>query len=159
MTQGVSNKDLRDHPGFHLGADHALVAQRFAGQLVYLATPYSREVVDEGGAWNPTRSMMLKDAALRWASAFAAQRVTCFAPIPLAADIVVLDRLSDDALMIDPLDATFWMGWCLPALERCAAVVVPPIEGRDASVGIGQEVRHALTVAEIPVFWLAEVLP
>lgn len=133
------------------------VADNF-GRFVYLATPYSLNTVDRGGQWSFGRSKVLKSGALNWTMRLAARKVTAFSPIFVSASMVHQDMwfLEENAFGFDPLDHEFWMTWCLPALEACDAVVVPPIDGREASVGIRAEIRHAIERVKIPVYWIVE---
>lgn len=141
-----------DLPLVWVGMSAAGVAQRYGGrQPVYLATPYSREVVDDDGVWSAGLNHHLGSAAARAAMDLMERDITAISPIALASvmltasSAVVHDR--GRALWrhrIDPLDAEAWTSWCGPLLSACDAVVVPDIPGWDRSVGILQEVREAL---------------
>ena len=135
----------------HVGAGPAAMAQRCRGILVYLATPYSREVLGPDGAWCPARSIELGLRAADRAARLARVGVTAVSPIAQAADMVHVARPP-----IDPLDDAFWEAWCRPLLAGCGAVAVPDMPGWDRSRGIWHEVTWALE-RNMPVFVEASV--
>lgn len=118
----------------------AAVATACRGDLVYLATPYSKLVLDEAGQFDEYLSITAADAASHWAARFAVNGITAVSPIVLADGLIGMDRHK----LIDPLVAEFWTNWCRPLLDACAVVVVPPIAGWSESVGIWHEVRAQL---------------
>lgn len=128
----------------HVGADRHMVADRCGGHAVYLATPYSKEVLDRSGNWSLALSLEASKRASREAVRLAAIGVTAVSPIVLAHEMVSMASF-------DPLDQKFWTQWCRPILNACGAVVVPNIQGWDASHGIWHEVTVALT-SNRPVF-------
>jgi len=123
------------------GASLDQVADRCPAGMAYLATPYSK-VVTEGvtGAWSPWRSEAAAHAASTWVSALADIQITAVSPIVLAVGAV---HCGGDQL--DPLDHEFWMAWCAPILSASRAVIIPPINGWDDSLGVWQEAIAALT--------------
>lgn len=144
-----------DLPLVHAGASAARLGAAYAGrQPVYLATPYSRAVVDGDGVWNAGLNHHLGAQAARYAMDLMQAGVTAISPIAQAATMLqasgdiahqrgrVVWRHRVDPL--DPLDAEAWAAWCAPLLSVCEAVVVPDIPGWDASDGIRHEVRMAL---------------
>ena len=153
-------KDFAAAPGVHCGATLLDVERDFAGGLpVYLATPYSKIAVDQNGKWDVIFAGAAAQSAARAADALRARGVSAFSPIVQAhaqvkatGDIVPKgSHCVVFAPTVDPLDADLWMRWCLPFLHVCGAVVVPDINGWDASVGIAAEVRTALDLA-LPVY-------
>lgn len=137
------------------GATPAQVARR-AGGMVYLATPYSREVVDSAGRWRLERSIDMALRAAQAAAELAALRVTAVSPVVLSAEMCAARDLRPGAgAEIDPLDQRFWGAWCAPILRASCAVVVPQIEGWQCSTGIWREVFWALE-RNMPVFIYAE---
>jgi len=118
-------------------------ARRLRGRLVYLATPYSREVIGSDGRWCPVRSTEFGIRAAMWARRFAGQGVTAVSPIVQAVEMVHCGAPTEP----DPLDAEFWEKWCRPLLAKADAVVVPPIQGWRASVGVWREAIEALATS------------
>lgn len=137
-----------DWPGLLRDADAALplhaglpldwLAGRLVGRLVYLASPYSREVLT-GGRFDPVLGEGMAAEAARWVAILAKAGITAVSPIVQAQAAV-----SQADGQIDPLDAGFWMRWCLPMLRACEALVVPPIHGWSRSVGVWQETQDML---------------
>ena len=153
-----------DLPLIRIGATPDLVAKEFGGrQPVYLATPYSREVIDDLGEWCHLRSQAMGRAAAAAAEALRQVGVSAFAPIALSDAMVraggafVADRIARArfAPVCDPLDASAWARWCQPFLNVCGALVIPDIAGWDRSDGIAAELRYALH-RDLPVFLYAE---
>ena len=136
---------------FSEGVDVAALAHRVRGRLVYLATPYSKVVVNPEGYWCASKSWDAALAANTWVVRFACVGVTAISPVVLT-DAIADSYEGDEAP--DPLDHEFWMQWCAPLLAKCDAVVVPPIEGWSDSDGIWAEACAALTTNR-PVFLLA----
>lgn len=126
------------------------IASRCAAGLHYLATPYSREVVDYEGDWREERSAELGLRAAQAAAALAAQGVTAISPIAQASGMVAMP-FGPGGDRLDPLDAAFWDGWCRPLLQRCDSVIVAPIAGWERSRGVWAEVMTALERSK-PVF-------
>lgn len=117
------------------------------GRLVYLATPYSKPVLDENGAWCLYRSSRLGQEAELWMTRFASIDVTAISPIAAAA------RMLELPMGIDPLDQQFWTRWCAPILRASGVVVVPAIDGWRESDGVWHEATEALS-ANRPVLLL-----
>lgn len=136
------------------GAVPAQVAERVPrGRLVYLATPYSREVLRRDGAWDLGLSMVAADRAAHHARRLMMHGVTAVSPIVLAAGMVHACRGTERA--VDPLADDLWRRWCRPLLDACAAVVVPDIAGWQRSFGVHHEVAVALR-AGLRVYFYAE---
>lgn len=135
-------------PLVHAGADPALVARHNTG-LVYLATPYSREV-RSGGRWDAGKSCAMSLMAARHVLRLARERVTAISPIVLAAEAIHAQPCTGGR-KLDPLDAPFWADWCRPILHAATAIVVPDIPGWDRSEGIWAEVQWAIS-RNMPVF-------
>ena len=142
-----------DLPDVRIGATVSSVAKEFGGrQPVYLATPYSREAVDDLGAWCYDRSRAMQRAAAHAAAELYRVGVSAFSPIVQSAAMVHATGsfVGDDrsgvrfVASIDPLDSSAWSRWCQPFLNTCGAVVIPEIDGWDRSAGIFAEVRYAL---------------
>lgn len=144
----------RDH--FHGDVDLDTIAARLDRGLVYLATPYSQEVVDGEGRFQIGRSQIAMDSAAFWQGALALRKVTTVSPIVQSAHMIHVLWAMDAGYDLRPLEHAFWTAWCEPMLDACDAVVVPPIPGRARSRVIMEEIGHALDVAKVPVFWLAE---
>jgi hypothetical protein len=143
----------RWHEAVRFGATAAVVTQHCRGCLVYLATPYSREVTDEAGRFQRGQSLEMALYAAHHVALLAGRGITAISPVVLSADAVeaalVLGEWPD---RLDPLNAPFWDRWCRPLLSRCDAVVVPDIAGWSRSRGIWAEVTWAITGRAIPVF-------
>lgn len=120
------------------GAMPEWVAEEVAGNMVYLATPYSKEVVNAFGKWNRWQSLEASDRAAREMARLCAAGVTAVSPIHAA------HAICDAAPSIDPLDERFWARWCQPILQASRAVVIPEIAGWDRSVGVWREAVWAL---------------
>lgn len=149
-----------DLPLVRVGQTAATVAAAFAGrQPVYLATPYSRVVLDEAGQWDYMRSVHAMMAAGRAAGDLMALGVSAFAPIAQSCVMVhARGHFSGSAKGgvawsngLDPLAADLWAAWCQPFLNACGAVVVPDLPGWDQSRGIWGEVQFAVR-HNLPVF-------
>ena len=147
-------------PLVRVGASPASVAQSLDGRRpCYLATPYSRKVVDAQGIWDHHRSVQAMIGAARAAADLLQVGITAISPIVQAAAMLhaksALVGQPDGGTRwiagIDPLDGALWQRWCAPLLAVSAAVVVPDLAGWDRSVGIWVEVRFALD-HDIPVF-------
>lgn len=143
------------HPGntlLHVDASLPDVAAREGGRLVYLASPYSRLVCDDDGAWCFTKSCAVEVVTSFWARDFALAGVTVASPILTACAMCHSDVLSE---YLDPLHDAFWARWCQPMLAACASVVIPPISGWDQSRGVWREACWALE-HNVPVYLMAE---
>jgi hypothetical protein len=145
-----------DHPhlaGFEQGQllyrDAALadVISHCRGRFCYLATPYSKVCLTDDGECNQMESLSCAMRAARWARILAVEGITAISPIIQSVEMVHVDF--DEWL--DPMDATFWTGWCQPLLKACDPVIVPPIDGWRESLGIWQEALFALRTNR-PVF-------
>lgn len=135
---GLQDRFAFDGGLLHMRAGVEDVVRRLRGRLVYLATPYSREVVDpQSGRFEVWRGEAMAYEAARWSAIFAASGVTAISPIVAA-------HAADAGGSLDPLDASFWTAWCAPLLSACGAVVVPPIVGRERSSGVFYEAAFAL---------------
>ena len=130
------------------GAWEAILDQ-LQGQLVYLATPYSRVVVDGEGLFSYEASLKAIYDAAGWSGILAVEGVTSLSPIIQSAEMV--HTLGSEFL--DPLDAAFWTRWCVPLLAASDAVVIPPIPGWDSSVGVWGEACRGVEMG-IPVIVL-----
>lgn len=139
---------------FYRDCELETAARYLRGRLVYLATPYSKVVVDAAGQFRPQRSFVAGQRAAVWARRLAVEGVTAVSPIVQAASMVSAHSAFEPA-PLDPLDAVFWGAWCLPLLRASRAVVVPPIPGWRESDGIWHEVRTALHGMR-PVFVIKE---
>ena len=126
-----------------LRPDCSLVeAARLArGHLAYLATPYSKLVLNDDLEWDRGQSLDLVLRAARWASLFALEGVTAISPIVQAGEMCH-SRLEGD---LDPLDHVFWTKWCAPLLAASRILLVPPVPGWDQSQGIWFETCTALS--------------
>lgn len=142
------------YAGFGLREQVSLgdLARRCRGVLGYLATPYSRPVLDEFGAWCPLRSDDLGREAARWSRLLACEGISAISPVLIAVEMISADRVEG---ALDPLDHMFWTTWCRPLLNRAQAVIVPPVAGWQDSLGVWQEARAALSCGT-PVFLVAE---
>ena len=110
-------------------------------RLVYLATPYSKEVLDYTGKWCAARSEILGQEAAKWMGHLALNGVSCVSPIVQSVAMVSVDN----NMNIDPLDDMFWEKWCRPLLNRSDVVIIPPIDGWDRSYGVWREAWSALS--------------
>lgn len=143
------------HPGLVVHATRVAAAEALRGvQPVYLATPYSKLVVDDRGAFDFLLSAQAGRLAAREAEAMRRAGVTVFAPIVQSDAMVrafgVLRGSAASGVAYelpegcDPLDAGAWAAWCQPLLNVCRAVAVPMLPGWDRSQGIWAEVRFAI---------------
>jgi len=137
----------------------AAVAAAFGGrQPVYVATPYSREVVGPDGRWDHHLSVVAMLRAAAAADDLLACGVTALSPIVQAAAMVHgAMRGAAGGVSVhrhDPLDGALWQRWCAPVLRVCGALVVPDLPGWDRSWGIWHEFNAALA-ANMPVFLYA----
>ncbi|WP_417258154.1 DUF1937 family protein [Celeribacter sp.] len=130
-------------PGGLLNVDVSAddVARELSGRLVYLATPYTKQVRDaETGKFVLWMGEGMAQEAARWSAILAASGITAISPIVAAQAIIETDASGG----IDPFDHKFWTDWCWPLLTRSQAVVVPPIVGWERSSGVFCEAAHAL---------------
>lgn len=122
------------------------------GRPVYLATPYSREVLDANGAWDHRKSYNQKYGAAKAALALMDVGVTALLPIILSAEIIHASMHDEKPVpRIDPLDPVLWERWCRPMLDACCAVVIPDLPGWQRSRGIWFEALRAMD-RQCPVF-------
>jgi hypothetical protein len=141
----------------HFGAGADVVAQRAPrGRPVYLASPYSRRVLDEAGRWDAHLSMICALEAAEEAAFLMQQGVTALSPI-VQAHLMVRSMI-DLPWGIDPLDQAAWGDWCRPMLSACGAVFVPDLPGWASSVGVCGEVSDALVQCK-QVFIAPRALP
>lgn len=120
-------------------------ASGFCGRwgLIYLASPYSKQVLDESGAWCRYRSMKQQALAAVYAERFAQLGVTALSPIVLSAEICHLPQVTTQT-GLDPLDQTFWNHWCRPLLAACDIVYIPDFPGWRESAGVLFEASEVL---------------
>lgn len=149
-----------DLPLIRCNASPEIVASNYGGrQPVYLATPYSRIVLDDQGQWDHGRSVRAMMAAGEAAGDLMALGVAAFAPIAQSCVMVHARGHYSGTVKggvvwqngIDPLNGEMWAAWCQPFLNICGAVVVPDLRGWDQSRGIWAEVQFAVS-RQIPVF-------
>lgn len=126
------------------------VVGRVSGRMAYLATPYTRLVLDDDHCWNSGLSVDVEIRTARWIRHFAIEGATVVSPIVLACAVIHADMEGN----IDPLDDRFWSRWCQPILQAAGSVIVPAIEGWDASLGVWREACWALQ-HNVPVFLVA----
>lgn len=141
-------------PGLSLGAGPLDLGRAFRRRLVYVATPYSREVLDERGRFCWGRSGDCADDAAHVVALLLRAQVTGVSPIVLVHALLLADRdrvIPPGEPPINPLDADLWTRWCAPLLAACDAVYVPALMGWDRSAGIWHECRTALRAGK-PVF-------
>lgn len=131
------------------GAGPEAVARYSGGRLVYLATPYSKQVIGPGGVWDFGLSAEASVRAARWAAQVARHGATAVSPIVMAAE------MCHSARLLDPLDEPFWGRWCAPLLAASGTVAVPAFAGWQRSRGIWREVCWALQ-HNLPVMFEAE---
>lgn len=151
--------DVRDRweGVIYFGAGPATVAKWVQGGApVYLATPYSKRVTRKG-KWAHDLSLYASAQAAREMSRLARVGITAVSPIVQAAEMVHSEAAEgvDGRPRLDPLDAQFWERWCRPLLDTCSAIVVPDIEGWQASEGIHHEVMTVLKHSNRRVFFYA----
>ena len=148
---GWLERHAADWPDLSAGLTLADVAGRAGSGISYLATPYSRIAVDHDGTWNSALSEQASDMACWVAAGLARRGVTAISPVVNAHAMLLATFVARDRFP-DPLDHAFWMRWCRPLLFASDRVLVPPIAGWRASVGVWHEVGLALRNG-IPV-WL-----
>ncbi|WP_422074136.1 DUF1937 family protein [Tranquillimonas rosea] len=139
------------HVFSNMPLDHSVAAAR--GKLVYLATPFRRQVVDSKGRFSRRRAIQAAARAQRWVGALAVERVTAISPVALSVNLS-----AGPAAKIDPMDDDFWSRWFTPLLTRADLVMVPPLEGWAESEGVWREALVAVARG-IPVHCIGEDLP
>lgn len=143
------------NPLVRFGASPERVASVAWGQ-VYLATPYTREVVGPRG-WDRGLSLRMQAYAARAQLRLALVGVTAVSPIVQAAEMVqAAETEVGPGEGPDSLDPVFWTRWCAPMLAASSAVAVPEIPGWERSQGVWHEVHVALG-RNLPVFVYARV--
>lgn len=141
----------------HLGAGPDVVAQRAPrGRPVYLATPYSKRVLNAQGVWDAHLSMLCALEAAEESAGLMRRGVTALSPIVQAH--LMVRAVIDGPFPLDPMDQAAWGDWCHPMLACCGAVFVPDFDGWAASVGVCGEVSAALARCK-QVFVAARALP
>lgn len=130
----------------HVDISFGEVVARCRGQLAYLATPYSKEVIVADN-WCPLASAELAERAACWMKRFAVKGVSAPSPIVLACAALQVDTL----LELDPMDAGFWTSFNNSLLGKSDCVIVPAMWGWEESRGIWREVCSALD-ANKPVY-------
>lgn len=125
----------------HRNCSLADVVAKCRGRLCYLATPYTKTVIDLDGDWNFGASMVSSEVACQWARRLCIEGVTAVSPVIQSVEMVHSDFLDQH---LDPLNSVFWTRWCRPLLAASDVVIVPPIAGWDSSDGIWAEVISAL---------------
>jgi hypothetical protein len=141
----------------HFGAGPAVVAVRAPrGRPVYLASPYSKRVLNAAGQWDAHLSMICALEAAEEAADLMRRGVTALSPIVQAH--VMVRSVIDGPLPVDPMDQAAWGDWCRPILSACGAVFVPDFDGWAESVGVCGEVSDALVQCK-QVFIAARALP
>lgn len=123
---------------------------------LYLATPYSKRVLDDAGQWDAHLSMLCALEAAVIAADLLRRGVTAVSPIAQAH--LMVRAVIDGPQRIDPMDQALWGDWCAPLLAGCGAVFVPDLPGWAASVGVLAEVTETLA-SNRPVFIAARALP
>ena len=152
-------------PNVVVGADAAAVARVLGGVgFAYVATPYSREAVNDLGHWDYLLSGRLARKAARVVNDLRVAGVSAISPI-VESHMMVAATGSHQALghtqavafvpSVDPMDAGAWLRWCMPIVGAAAAVVVRDLAGWDRSAGIKAEVRAAIELRK-PVFIYAK---
>lgn len=144
------------YPGnvlLHVDCPLAAVAGHLRGRLAYLATPYSKLVVNDDLQFQRALAFDVEIRTARWARRLAVDGVTVASPILTVCAIIGADVEGH----IDPLDDTFWTNWCRPMLTACGSVVIPPMAGWDESRGVWGEACWALR-HNVPV-WLIAAAP
>ena len=137
--------------GLRFGVGLCDVIGQCTGRLAYLATPYSKLVVDDDGRWQADLSRIHEARASRWARALALDGITAISPILMACGICHADLEG----YFDPLDNGFWAAWCQPLLRRSDTVIIPQMYGWQDSRGVWREACHALCHNQ-PVFVIEE---
>jgi hypothetical protein len=127
------------------------VVSHVRSRCAYLATPYSRRVINDDLRWDAGMSAEVEDRTARWAWILGVAGVTAVSPILQACAMCHVDF--EDYL--DPLDDAFWSAWCQPLLAACGALIVPPMHGWDVSRGVWREVIWAIDY-NVPVFLLRD---
>ena len=116
------------------------IALMCRGRLCYLATPFSKMATRADGSLDFHGADQSARLAEHYVLEFALRGVTAISPISASWRAVQAGPNK-----IDPLDSVFWEAWCLPLLNRCAAVIVPPILGWDESKGVAAEAMFCIT--------------
>jgi hypothetical protein len=131
-----------------------------SGGFAYLASPYSKRVLNRHGKWDLGLSAKAAHEAAAEVARLKAVGVAAFSPIALSAAVVhaTLNPYCQDATpdaCHDPLYAAAWLEWCMPFLIASRALVIPEIAGWDQSDGIRAEAIEALDLG-IPVIVYAD---
>ena len=135
----------------HVDREFADVANLCRSRMAYLATPYSLNVVGEGGRFSIAEAAQVEIKTARWARHFAIAGVTVCSPILLSCAITNADVEGH----IDPLDEKFWEQWCRPMMYSCGVMIIPPMVGWDQSLGVWREACWALQ-NNVPVHLIRE---
>ena len=135
----------------HVDCPFMDVVQRASGCMAYLATPYTKAVLSDDLQWDCGLSIDVEVRTARWSRAFAIEGVTVVSPILMSCAICHVDIEGG----LDPLDDAFWSRWCQPMLSASGAVVIPAMDGWDASVGVWREACWALR-NNVPVYLVAK---
>jgi len=142
------------YPGnilLHVDCPFMDVVRRVGGRMAYLATPYTKAVLNDDLQWDRGLSFDIEVRTARWSRAFAIEGVTVASPIVMSRAICHADVEGH----LDPLDDAFWSRWCQPMLSACGAVVIPAMDGWDVSRGVWREACWAL-LHNVPVYLVAE---
>lgn len=128
-------------------------AQFFSAAPVYLATPYSKEVIDAEG--NLSLALAEKQVELAtWESlVLTCYGFTVISPIVLSGGMINLRYRPEASSLPHPLDGKAWANWCKPLLYACRIVVVPDLPGAIRSAGVLHEVRQAIKRNKIVYFY------
>lgn len=117
------------------------VSRRLEGRQVYLAAPFSKQVVDPySGRFETWRGDAVVQEAARWSAMLSANRVTAVSPVVLSSAMLGADMGG----VLDPLNSGFWRNFCAPILASSSAVIVPPIAGAMDSEGVFYAAAYAL---------------
>ncbi|MFV0386523.1 DUF1937 family protein [Paracoccus sp. (in: a-proteobacteria)] len=127
------------------------IVQRVGGgRLAYLATPYTKLVLDDDRNFDWRAHLKVRVRTSRWAAELAIEGVTAASPVLMACAICE----SGVTGCPHPLDEAFWSRWCQPMLAASGAVIVPPMAGWDVSRGVWREVCWSLRQNR-PVYLIA----
>jgi hypothetical protein len=140
------------HELVHWGATPQSVVDLCRGQLVYMATPYSRRVIGADGCWSAQLNRELIEESAIVAGELVRLGQALHAPVLQAASICAayanevagLSRRRIGPDFPSPLDQDFWESVNRPSLHKADAIVVPDLPLWHQSAGVLDEVHQAL---------------
>ena len=114
--------------------------EQCAGQLIYLASPYTT-LAQKNGALCKHLSSGVQMNIARWGQLCAEENLTAVSPILIESWIYSADFLNK----IDPLDQAFWCRWSAPLLKASTCLAIAPLDKWNISLSVWRQTCWALT--------------